>query len=145
MIYVAGDKEGFKAIKMVEDYLKAHHIKFENLGVKNNSEDMKLEDMIPRVTKRVLKNSNNKGILSCGTGMGVEVGANKFSGIRACLVTDVKIAEWSRVYDSCNVLCLVGWKVNRKKVYKMLGSWFRAEYDGDKNRLEMFEEFDKWH
>ena len=145
MIYIAGDKHGFKTMDIVERYLKTHGIRFENLGVKSTSEKMKLENMIPKVTKRVLKDPKNKGILSCGTGVGIEVGANKFSGIRACLATDEKVAEWSRVYDNCNVLCLVGWNANKKSINKILDAWLRAEYDGSKNRSKMFKEFDKWH
>src|SRR5579863_8889688 len=106
MIYIAGDKHGYNAIKLVEDYLHTYNIEFVNLGVKSNEEEIKLEDMIPSITKKVLEKKENKGILSCGTGVGVEVGANKFSGIRACLATNEKVAEWSRVYDNCNVLCL---------------------------------------
>ena len=145
MIYIAGDKHGFKAIKILEDYLKSHKLEYENLGVKSDSEDMKLEDIIPKVAKKVLKSTKNEGILSCGTGVGVDVGANKFGGIRSCLVTNEKFAEWARVYDNCNVLCLSGWEVDQKNLYKILDSWFKAKYDGNRDRLRMFEEFNKWH
>ena len=121
------------------------NIEFENLGVTNAKEDMKLEIMIPPVVKEVLKSSENFGILSCGTGIGPEVGANKFSGIRACLATNERVAEASKVYDKCNVLCLMGWDANKEKIFKILDAWFKAEYDGNKDRLKMFEEFDKWH
>lgn len=143
-VYVAGDKHGFNAIKIVVEYLKSHNIEFENIGVKSKSEKIKLEDMIPAMVKKILRNVQNVGILSCGTGVGVEVGVNKFSGIRACLATNEKIAEWSKVYDKCNVLCLVGWDPDKERVHKILDAWFNSKYDGDKDRLEMFKEFDKW-
>lgn len=145
MIYIGADKHGYKAIQFVEDYLKSHNIDFENLGVKNENEDMPFEDMIPKVVSKVKEDEDNKGILSCGTGVGVEVGANRFSGIRACLATNPKIAEWSAVYDKCNVLCLVGWDVEKKNVDKMLDAWLNAKYDGDEKRLKMIETFDSWH
>jgi ribose 5-phosphate isomerase B len=145
MIYIAGDKHGYKAIKIIEDYLRFNKIDFQNLGVSSEGEDIKLEDMIPNVVDKIKEDEKNKGILTCGTGIGVEVGANKFSGIRACLATNEQVAEWSRVYDKCNVLCLIGWGVEKEKVYKMLDKWFSAEYDGSEKRLKMFEEFNKWH
>jgi len=145
MIYIAGDKHGFAAIKAVEDYLKSRGVDYLNLGVKTKDEDLPLEAMIPRVIKKVLENDDNLGILSCGTGVGVEVGANKFSGIRACLATDEKIAKWSRIYDNCNILCLVGWDCKKENIFKILDSWFSAEYDGDKKRLKMFKKFNNWH
>ena len=144
MIYIAADKHGHKAIKFAEEFLIRNKIEYQNLGVTNAKEDMRLEDMIPPVIHGVLQSKSNMAIFSCGTGIGVEVGANKFSGIRACLATDKKIAEWSRVYDNCNVLCLVGWNCARKKVHAILKSWFKAKYDGDKGRLKMFKAFNKW-
>jgi len=144
MIYIAADKHGYKAISFVIRYLEKNKIKYLNLGVKTPSENIKLEDMIPLVVKKVLKN-NNIAILSCGTGIGVEVGVNKFSGIRACLATNAKIAEWSKMYDKCNVLCLASWGSTQKQVNSILKSWLKTKYDGDKGRLKMFKTFNTWH
>lgn len=145
MIFIAADKHGYKTITFVEDYLKSKGMKYMNLGVKNESENIKLEDMIPNIVKKVILDENNKGILSCGTGVGVEVGANKFSGIRACLATNEKIAEWSVIYDKCNILCLTGWNNNKDRIYKILDKWFASKYDGDKQRLRMMDIFNTWH
>ena len=101
MIYLAGDKHGYQAIEFVVSYLEKHQTKYKNLGVSSSSENIKLEDMIPSVTKEVLADVDSMGILSCGTGIGVEVGVNKFSGIRACLAHNSKIAEWAKTYDKC--------------------------------------------
>src|SRR3989344_6472272 len=131
MIYIASDRHGFKTIKHAEEFLKKNKIEYENLGVKNDKEDIKLEDMIPKVVKKVLK-ENSLAILSCGTGIGVEVGANKFSGIRACLATSAQMAKWSKIYDNCNVLCLVGWNCTKKNVHAILKSWLSSKYDEDK-------------
>lgn len=145
MIYIAGDKHGYSAIQFVIEYLEEHGIEYLNMGVASLPSDMKLEDMIPPVVKKVLEHDNNVGILSCGTGVGVEVGANKFSGIRACLANDKQIAEYAKVYDKCNVLCLVGWNSDKLKVCEILDSWFSAKYDGNEARLAMFDHFNKWH
>lgn len=145
MIYLAADKHGFDVIKMIEAFLKAKKLPYENLGVSSATQEMKLEDMIPPLVKKLRQNKQNRAILSCGTGIGVEVGVNKFSGVRAVLATSPQIAEWSRVYDDCNVLCLVGWNNTAKNVKEILEAWFAAEYDGDKGRLKMFKAFDEWH
>lgn len=145
MVYIATDKHGYKTIAVVEEYLKSKGVKYINVGVKNESEDIKLEDLIPQVTEHVKENTSNRGILSCGTGVGIEVGANKFSGIRACLATNEKIAEWSVVYDNSNILCLSGWETKKDTILKILDAWFSAKYDGDKERLKMIEVFDTWH
>ena len=145
MLYLAADKHGYKAIKMVMGYLDDKKIPYKNLGVDSAEKDIPLESMIPPVVDEVLKKKENQAILSCGTGIGVEVGANKFSGIRACLAYEPKIATWARQYDNCNVLCLVGWKSNKASVNKILDAWFTTKYDGNKKRLKMFKKFNEWH
>lgn len=145
MIYIGADKHGFEAINIVERYLNTENIRYRNLGVNKKGQDIRLEDLIPKVTEEVLKDKQNLGILSCGSGIGVEVGANKFSGIRACLANDPEISEWSRTYDNCNVLCLVGWRAKTNKINNILSAWLDAEYDGNKNRLKMLKTFDSWN
>ena len=145
MIYLGADKHGFKAIKITEQWLKRKGLKFENVGVLNEKADIKLQKLLPKVAVKVKSNEENRAIISCGTGIGVEVGINKFEGIRAVLAYDPEIAAWSRIYDKCNVLCLVGWKENQDLIEKILEKWFTAEYDGDQGRLEMFNAFDSWH
>lgn len=144
MIYLGGDKHGLKVIKFVEEYLKSKNIEFINLGVQNDNNDISLQELIPKVTSEIIKENNNIGILSCGTGVGVEVGANKLKGIRACLANDEKVAEYARVYDDCNLLCLVGWESNEEKIKRILEAWFRSNYDGNVDRLKMFDAFDVW-
>ena len=141
MIYLAADKNGYQAIKFAMEYLEKNKLNYVNLGIKTPSEDIKLEEMIPPVVKQVLAKDDNVAILSCGTGIGVEVGANKFSGIRACLATDEQIAEWSKIYDKCNEVCLIGWNSEQPKVNSILEAWFKTEYDEVKDRLKMFQEF----
>ena len=145
MIYLGADKHGYQAIKIVEQWLKQKQMQFENLGVRSEKNEIKLEDLLPLVAQKIRNNQENIGIVSCGTGIGVEVGINKFSGIRACLVDDPELAQWSKVYDNCNVLCLIGWRPDKKKIEAILESWFSAKYDDDEDRLKMIEEFNHWH
>ncbi|KKS19181.1 MAG: Sugar-phosphate isomerase, RpiB/LacA/LacB family [Candidatus Roizmanbacteria bacterium GW2011_GWC2_41_7] len=145
MIYIGADKYGYKAISIVEEYFQSKSIEYTNVGVKSEKEDIQLESLIPKVVNPVKENNMNKGILSCGTGAGVEIGANRFSGIRACLAANEKIAEWSVVYDNSNILCLSGWEINKDNIKKILDAWLNAAYDGNQDRLKMMEEFDSWH
>lgn len=144
MIYLGADKHGLRVIKIVEKYLAKNNIKNINLGIKKIGDDIKLEDLIPKVTSKILKSGGNKGILVCGTGVGVAIGANKVKGVRANLATDKKVAEWSVVYDNCNVLCLSGWITNLKKINEIVDSFLKAKYDGSEKRFRMMKVFDTW-
>ena len=145
MIYIGADKHGFKTIQSVIGYLKDKNIPFTNVGVGSSDEDMELENLIPAVVRGVRENKDNTGVLVCGTGVGVVVGANKFSGIRAVLGGEEKIVEWSRQYDDCNVLCLPGWSISDEATKKSLHIFLETDYDGDPSRLAMTQTFDTWH
>lgn len=145
MIYVAGDQHGWKAIGFVIEYLLAHGVAYENLGVSDAGQDRPLEEMLPPVAEKVRATNVNRAIVSCGTGVGVEVGMNKFAGIRAVLATNPQIASWSVEKDNCNVLCLVGWQAEKGIIYNILDAWFAARYDGSPKRLAMMKTFDTWH
>lgn len=144
MIYLGADKHGFKAIKIVQNYLVNKSVGFVNMGVDKENKDIKLEELIPKLTKKILESENNKGIIICGTGIGVSVGANKIKGIRSVIATNKTIAKWSVVYDNCNVLCLSGWKSNKKNIEEIINSFLNAKYDGSEKRLQMMKTFDTW-
>lgn len=143
MLFLAGDKHGWKAISFVMEYLDERGLSYENLGVKSEDEDVPLEVMLPPVAERVKQ--GNTAIVSCGTGVGVEVGINKFVGVRAALASNPDIARWAVEKDNCNVLCLVGWQATKESSYAILDAWLTASYDGSKKRLAMLAVFDTWH
>lgn len=145
MIYLGGDKHGYKTISIVKDYLSKQNKKYIDLGVQINTAETAIEEIIENVAQVVRKEATHIGILSCGTGVGVEVGVNKFSGIRGCLATNKTIAKYAKEKDKCNVLCLVGWHPNKKTIWGILDTWFNSHYDGSEKRLKMFETFDTWH
>jgi len=145
MYYLATDKHGLNVSLYVTEYFQEKSIQFTNLGIHSEGEDIRLEDMIPPFVDKIRESESNRGILICGTGIGVEIGANKFASIRACLATTPQIAQWASEYDTCNVLCLVGWDDDKEKVFALLDAWINTSYDGDEGRLKMFEAFDTWH
>jgi len=144
MIYIGADKHGLETIQFVKEYLSDSGIAYEDLGAQTKEEELPLEDLIPRVTGNVLESSDHRGILACGTGIGVAIGANKITGIRSILATDPIIGEWASVYDDCNVLCLAGWEIEKKVIQKTVDAWLNSEYDGSESRRKMLETFDTW-
>jgi ribose 5-phosphate isomerase B len=137
---LAGDHYAVDLSKKVEDYLKDKNMEVQNVGSADVNDELSLQEMIPRVTKVI--DENTCGILICGTGVGVEVGANRFKGVRASLCTSSKTATDARQYDKANVLCLSAWQTSDPA--GILDAWLATEYDGDEGRLAMFDEFDRW-
>jgi len=145
MIYLSADKHGLTAIHIVENYLSDRKLAYEYIGIKDARDDVMLEKLIPPFVEKVKASSQNKGIISCGTGVGVEIGVNRFAGIRGCLAVNPKIAQWASVYDKCNVLCLPSWECTKQNIHGVLDAWLTADYDGNLGRLKSFEIFDTWH
>ena len=86
-LYLAGDHGGFFLKEHLTNYLAQKNIAFQDLGTKGN-EKVDYPDIAKLLVTEVLKNKTNKGILICGSGLGVTIAANRFSGIRACLCHD---------------------------------------------------------
>ena len=145
MIYLAGDHHAEEALVRIRSYLRAARQDFKEFGYQSGAEPKaKLQEFIPQLAKAVRTDEGSSGILVCGTGVGVEIGANRFPGIRASLCSTPRSAEWARTYDDANVLCIASWALTDLKLDDILRSWLQTGYDGDKQRREMFRVFDSW-
>lgn len=80
----------------------------------------------------------------CGTGIGICIPANKFTGIRSALCYDVFAAKMSRADDNANVLCTGAWLVNPEEGVKMVRVWLNSDYyDTNIYGLKRVEEFER--
>ena len=145
MIYVATDHFGIQAKAVVTAWLSDNRFMFEEFGSRSETDKCSIADFIPTVAAKVRESSNNRGIMICGTGIGVDIGANRFKGIRSVLAATPKVAEWSRTYDNSNVLCLSGWEFDKANLESILSIWFRTDFndpDGEKNKF--LSAMDRW-
>ena len=108
MIYLGCDHGGFALKEAVRTHLEKQGLMVTDCGnVQFDSEDDFTTYVTP-VVRGVLSDSNNRGILVCGTGIGVSIAANHYKGIRAALVHSVDYARLAREHNDANVLCLGG-------------------------------------
>ena len=128
-IYIGADHAGFTSKEYIKEILDELSIPYEDIGVfSKTSADYPL--IAKNVCKQVLKN-NSKGILICGTGIGMSIAANKQKGIRAALVGDTLGAELSRAHNNANVLCLSS-KTFKSKYKPILMTWFKTRFSAAK-------------
>lgn len=116
-------------------------IEYLDLGTKSADRKISLQEIIPAVAHKVQSGEADFGILACGTGVGVEIGANRFKGIRASLCRDAEQAKNARVYDNANLLCLGSWY--KDDFEAILTSWLENKFDGDPKRTQMLKDFDE--
>ncbi|MGI5400568.1 RpiB/LacA/LacB family sugar-phosphate isomerase [Streptomyces sp. CA-135486] len=139
MLYMAGDHYAADFLRDIEQYLTLRGIEYQRLPFDGTAP---LQEIIPALVQRVRSTSSGSGILACGTGIGVTIGANRFPKIRAALCVQPQQAKFARVYDDANVLCLGSWTTTNPE--EVLDAWFGNEFDGDADRRLMIEEFDAW-
>jgi ribose 5-phosphate isomerase B len=103
-ISLGSDHAGFKLKESIKNYLKEKGYEVKDFGT-NSEESVDYPDYAKAVAKDVIKN-NSRGILICGTGIGMSIAANKIKGIRAALCRSEYDAEMSRRHNDANILTL---------------------------------------
>ncbi|MEK7197928.1 MAG: RpiB/LacA/LacB family sugar-phosphate isomerase [Patescibacteria group bacterium] len=107
MIYFGADHRGYKLKEALKNYLKELNIEYEDLGALELILDDDYPDYAIPVAQKVSQNpKENLGILICGTGVGVDITANKFKGVRSALIFSAEQARMSRNDDNTNILSL---------------------------------------
>lgn len=86
-----------------------------------------------KVAQAISQGEADRGILICGTGMGMCITANKFPGVRACSCHDDLTAEMSRRHNDANVLCLSADLLGDRLVNRMVELWLRTEFEGGRH------------
>ena len=130
-IAIASDHAGYQ----LKQYL------IENLGEEVNIKDFGTDsdescdfpDFASEVTEFILNNEDYRGVLICGSGVGMSIAANKTSGIRAANVSDVEIAVQSVEHNNVNVLCLGANNVNQDLAVTIVNSFLSASFLKEEN------------
>ncbi|MEG0751282.1 MAG: ribose 5-phosphate isomerase B [Oscillospiraceae bacterium] len=105
MIAIASDHGGLSLKKAIMQYLKTKNIEYSDLGT-YTEESCDYPDYAAKVCRSVIGEESEKGILVCGTGIGMSLAANKFKGIRAAVCGDCFSAKYTRMHNDANILCL---------------------------------------
>lgn len=91
-------------------------------------------DYAAKVAQAVSNSSVERGILICGTGIGMGIVANKFNGVRAAACHDDLTAEMSRLHNNANVLCLSADLLGDRLVNRMVEIWLKTEFEGGRHQ-----------
>jgi ribose 5-phosphate isomerase B len=110
----------------------------------NSSGSVDYPDVAAHVAGEVSTGQAERGILVCGTGIGMAIAANKFAGVRAAPCHDDLTAEMSRRHNDLNVLCLSADMLGEKLIDRMVEIWLKTEFEGGRHarRLERIKEFE---
>lgn len=139
-IYLGSDHAGFYLKETIKSYLKDLSIPFEDLGPYTIETKVDHPEYAKKVCEKVQKNPNCKGILVCGSGVGVAVAANKFKGIRCGLIHDDYTLKEALFKNNCNIIAFGGRVIGPELAKSLLDVFISniGTYD-DNNEIKLSE------
>jgi ribose 5-phosphate isomerase B len=143
-IAVGSDHRGFTVKCKIVELLRELGQEVLDDGVFDN-QSADYPDVAEVVALRVSKGEVDRGILICGTGIGMAIAANKFPGVRAAPCHDDLTAEMSRRHNDLNVLCLSADMLGERLIDRMIEIWLKTDFEGGRHarRIEKISEIEQ--
>lgn len=143
-IAIASDHAGLELKLDLKEFLKELGLEALDMGVDNDA-SVDYPDYGSPVAEKVSTGEVEKGVLICGTGVGMSILANKFRGVRAALVSDVYTARMSREHNDANILVIGGRIVGKGLAREILRTWLETKFAGGRHqrRLDKITEIEK--
>ena len=142
-IIIGCDHAAYPLKEKVKDYLAGKGIDVEDVGT-NSEKSVDYPDFGKKVASMVSNGNFKRGILLCGTGIGMSMVANKFSHVRAALCTEPFSAEMSRRHNDSNILVMGGRMTGETLALEIVRVWLETPFDGGRHqaRLDKFDIID---
>ena len=138
MIALGCDHGGYDLMQEVKNYLDEGKLEYKDFGC-YGTESVDYPDYAKKVSQAIVSGECDKGILICGTGIGVSITANRIPGIRAALCTDCYCAEMTRLHNDANVLAMGGRVVGPGLAVKIVETFLNTAFsdeDRHKRRIQ---------
>jgi len=145
-VFLASDHAGFITKEKLKKFLDKYKIKYHDLGPTEQNPNDDYPDYAFMVAQRVARNKDYKGILICGSGIGMVLAANKVKGIRAVAAYDNYTAQKSREDNDSNILGLRGRRFSFRTIKKIIWTWINTPFSGEERhlrRIKKIEDYEK--
>lgn len=141
MIALGCDHGGYELMQEIKKHLTQKGLEYVDFGC-DSTASVDYPVYARKVTRAITAGQCEKGILICGTGIGISIAANKVPGIRAALCTDCFCAEATRQHNDANVLCMGGRVVGPGLAIKITDTFLETPFSQDerhKRRIDLIE------
>lgn len=135
-IIIGSDHAGFALKETVKSYLSSAGYRVFDAGT-HREESVDYPDYGVLAAERVSSGEFEKGILICGSGVGMTIVANKFPGIRAALCLDEETAGLSRQHNDSNILVLAGRKTEPAAAERIVKAWLETPFEGGRHQKRL--------
>lgn len=148
MVYLGADHRGFGLKNRLKILLEDEGFEVTDLGNDHLDPNDDYVDFAHKVAEAVVTDPTNKGIVLCGSGVGVDIVANKVDGVRCALVQDIQLAIQSRQHEDANILALPADILEEEQAFDIVTAFLKTEFSGEKRherRLEKLEKVEEGH
>ncbi len=132
MIAIGADHAGYEAKEVLKKYLESKGVEYKDFGT-YGKDSCHYPIFAEKVARSVATHESEKGILVCGSGIGVSIAANKVKGIRAALCYEPELVEMSRKHNDANVICFGARFSDTKKMQEMIDIFLNTDFEGGRH------------
>ena len=130
MIALGSDHAGLELKKAIIAHLDEKNVEYKDYGT-YTPDSCDYAVYAEKTARAVASGECEKGLLFCGTGVGISIAANKVRGIRAACCSDAFSAEMTRLHNDANILCLGGRVVSKEKAIELVDLFLNTEFSGE--------------
>ena len=131
-IFISSDHAGYKLKEEIKSLLSKKKISFLDIGPHNDNR-VDYPDFAHKVARRVKANKNNIGILVCGSGMGMNIAANRHKNIRAAQCFNLKSTKLSRLHNDANIITLGSRLLSKKLALSCVIAFLNTKFEGGRH------------
>ena len=136
VVALGADHAGFSLKQHLREWLVSEGHTVVDVGT-HSGESVDYPDFAAAVGRAVSAGEAARGLLVCGTGIGMAIAANKGPGIRAAVCGDVETARLSRQHNDLNVLALAGRTTSREQALAIVGAWLTTAFEGGRHERRL--------
>jgi ribose 5-phosphate isomerase B len=148
MLYIGSDHRGYELKEKLKKRLSQDGVEISDVGNDHLDPQDDYVDFAHKVGDSVVANMDDRGVVLCGSGVGVDMVANKIDGVRCALVYDTARAVQSRQHEDVNVLALPADSLSEEQAYDMVKAFLETPFSGEPRhlrRLHKLEEIEEKH
>ena len=131
-IFISSDHAGFKLKENIKKYLSKNNISFQDMGPSSDTR-VDYPDFAHKVAKKVKTSKKNMGILVCGSGMGMNIAANRHKNIRAAQCFNLKSTKLSRLHNDANIITLGSRLLTKKNALNCINVFLNTKFEGGRH------------
>jgi ribose 5-phosphate isomerase B len=144
-VAIGCDENGYEMKEAIKKHLQGLGVEYEDFGCEDKNDKTMYPEIAHRVAASIMEGKHDRGILICGTGLGMAITANKVPGVRAATCHDIYSAERARKSNNAQIITFGAQVIGTVLAIQLLDAWLNSEFAGgrSKPKVDLMEEIDR--